>query len=602
MESVPQLVSAVLDKVAPDPLIKGSEKCIKKLGELGSFPALNDVVTGVPESLGACCDTESEWIDTENSASACSLESGGSSNAISGNSLVSDADSLAHSFEPKNVKKCPSGGSIVTYDEAVSKLNEAGECKASDQRVRRGKRVHVDTQLDEQETSANTAPGVGKSAGKAWTDDKHCSYLNSIEATFVRSLYEKDYPNVDLSEQDQDCVESRPMDPGYLTYHAGGELFTSLQRGCYDQREYYRPHYIFAPAPAVFASPWIQHFNPKIAPQGLVAGGVQDVLPGQTSSPGFVDGIHSSSYMYQGVVEEVMESVPVMHDPSHVPHGWNSRHHSQFHASTSAPVRPDANVQGKKRACDLDLDFCADALFRPKKFKSTQQRLAETDLELEEQFVLEQLNQREDAYRLDNRESGRRLDVRSNLLRCTSEGEGHEITPEMLPKNTEAEGKRIEGEPSLEKKVSVDLVESTEDRERRELSCTRHDREVPVGRLADSDRGKKYLDNNENAQDNPWRAGAAESSQHNAGRYEGCSEPENEYAAYRLKVAVDDNGIKSQQDTRYDEDDECKFVTKKSPRACRTYTWGLKGTRRPLLPGNLRETKENGLTVVKEQL
>lgn len=64
-----------------------------------------------------------------------------------------------------------------------------------------------------------------ESAGKAWTDDKHCSYLNSIEATFVRSLLKQDYRTVDLSEQDQDCVESRPMDPSYLAYHHGpGEV------------------------------------------------------------------------------------------------------------------------------------------------------------------------------------------------------------------------------------------------------------------------------------------------------------------------------------------------------------------------------------------
>lgn len=135
------------------------------------------------------------------------------------------------------------------------------------------------------------------------------------------------------------------------------QLFTSLQRGCYDQREYYRPHYIFAPSspPAVLASPWIQHFNPRIAPSTAVGGAAQDMFPGHTSSSsGFADGAHCSNYMYQGVMEEVMESVPVLPDfPP--PQGWNSRFQSQHNASTSAPVRPDTSAQAKKR----NLDPCA---------------------------------------------------------------------------------------------------------------------------------------------------------------------------------------------------------------------------------------------------
>lgn len=53
---------------------------------------------------------------------------------------------------------------------------------------------------------------MAESNGPAWTDDKHCSYLNSIEQTFVQSLFGQDYRTVDASgEDDPDCVESRPM-------------------------------------------------------------------------------------------------------------------------------------------------------------------------------------------------------------------------------------------------------------------------------------------------------------------------------------------------------------------------------------------------------
>ncbi|KAG6542736.1 hypothetical protein Mapa_015811 [Marchantia paleacea] len=583
MESMRQLLSGTIDKVAPDLAITGDKAAdmfSKKFGESVFSPALNDADAG--------CYTESEWAGSEDSA--CSIESDASSNAISINSLVSDADSLAPSCDEKIVEKCPSGGSIVTYDEAVSKINGEGECKAADDRQRRAKRGQADAQFDEEDTSINTAPRVEGSAGKAWTDDKHCSYLNSIEATFVRSLLKQDYGTVDMSEQDQDCVESRPMDPSYLAYHHGpGELFTSLQRGCYDQREYYRPHYIFAPSshPAVLASPWIQHFNPRIAPPTAVGGAAQDMFPGHTtSSSGFAEGVHCSN-MYQGVMEEVMESVPVLPDFP-LPQDRNNRFQSQHNASTSAPVRPDTSAQAKKR----NLDPCAEVMYRPKKLKSTQRKLAETDLELEEQFVLKQLNQKEEGSRIDIRESGSRLDCNSNPHRSNHLEEHDQNDAQNLQGSLPTSQPTGNGEiPQVAKPSAQE--ERSNSREQEDDRKRTGDGESGDGKSPASSEGvssqKDVVDG----------SGQLTGSVEDKG-ITGESVQEPVVTGARLKLSLDESIIKCQADLGYDEHDECNFVAKRSPRACRTYTWGIMGNRRPLLPGNAKDIREDE-TLAKEQ-
>jgi hypothetical protein len=56
-----------------------------------------------------------------------------------------------------------------------------------------------------------------ESVATTWTDDKHSSYLNSIEATFVRNLYKQGFHIMDVNGKsgpaddcEHDCVESQP--------------------------------------------------------------------------------------------------------------------------------------------------------------------------------------------------------------------------------------------------------------------------------------------------------------------------------------------------------------------------------------------------------
>lgn len=57
------------------------------------------------------------------------------------------------------------------------------------------------------------------SVDTTWTDEKHSSYLNSIEATFVQKMYDKEYCSLDVCGHssyssvnlEQECVESHPF-------------------------------------------------------------------------------------------------------------------------------------------------------------------------------------------------------------------------------------------------------------------------------------------------------------------------------------------------------------------------------------------------------
>jgi hypothetical protein len=123
--------------------------------------------------------------------------------------------------------------------------------------------------------------------------------------------------------------------------------------------EYYRPqfkHNFGHSTPAVFLSPWIQHFNPRATTPGN-PGSSQEAEIGNPAT-GFVDGPYGVSNFGNGEVkEEGKESIPNLNNAdsgSSVPHFWSSRYQSQLHASTSGHARTDAGVQTKKRTCNLD--------------------------------------------------------------------------------------------------------------------------------------------------------------------------------------------------------------------------------------------------------
>lgn len=107
-----------------------------------------------------------------------------------------------------------------------------------------------------------TISQTDESGDTTWTDDKHSSYLDSIEATFVQKMYGKEYCSLDLCGHschssvslDQACVESPPFCLNMRKPHeqeiAGVLPFKAPTR----------PWLL---APSVLASPWIQHFKAK---------------------------------------------------------------------------------------------------------------------------------------------------------------------------------------------------------------------------------------------------------------------------------------------------------------------------------------------------
>eukprot|EP00250_Pteridium_aquilinum_P021201 c25052_g1_i1 orf=320-1558(-) len=100
-----------------------------------------------------------------------------------------------------------------------------------------------------------------ESIDTTWTDDKHSSYLDSIETTFVRKMYDKEYCSMDVCGHsshssitlEQDCVESHPF---YLNTRKPHEQAIGLL----PFRGLSRP---WSSTSTVLASPWIQHFKTK---------------------------------------------------------------------------------------------------------------------------------------------------------------------------------------------------------------------------------------------------------------------------------------------------------------------------------------------------
>ncbi|EFJ08631.1 hypothetical protein SELMODRAFT_448001 [Selaginella moellendorffii] len=94
-----------------------------------------------------------------------------------------------------------------------------------------------------------------ESMDTAWTDDRHSSYLSSMEEMFVRNMYDREYCAVDIcgeaaSSCDQDCVESRPL-----------SFFKVMQGGGWQPLPCRRLHSWELPSPNIFSSPWVRHFT-----------------------------------------------------------------------------------------------------------------------------------------------------------------------------------------------------------------------------------------------------------------------------------------------------------------------------------------------------
>lgn len=119
---------------------------------------------------------------------------------------------------------------------------------------------------DGQDSASNSFPRMVDSPDTEWTDEKHSSYLDSIEASFVKKMYDKEYCALDLCGQapkelenlDPDSAESR------LNFPSPFNEFKVWQKGCWQKP----PHFVKcqqSAVPTVLGSPWVQHFRKLVS-------------------------------------------------------------------------------------------------------------------------------------------------------------------------------------------------------------------------------------------------------------------------------------------------------------------------------------------------
>ncbi|KAH9317190.1 hypothetical protein KI387_018959 [Taxus chinensis] len=149
-------------------------------------------------------------------------------------------------------------GDLISAEEICSHLgSKAGESTSAD----------LDRHDEsESESVNNSAPELVDSLETEWTDEKHSSYLDSIEASFVKKMYDREYCSLDLCGQtpkemealDSDCAESR------LNFPSPFNEFKVWQKGCWrtlpDYGKFQRCSF-----PRGVGSTWIQHFKAPVS-------------------------------------------------------------------------------------------------------------------------------------------------------------------------------------------------------------------------------------------------------------------------------------------------------------------------------------------------
>lgn len=132
--------------------------------------------------------------------------------------------------------------------------------------VSRGAGGGVSSNTDGQDSASNSFPRMVDSPDTEWTDEKHSSYLDSIEASFVKKMYDKEYCALDLCGQapkeqenlDPDSAESR------LNFPSPFNEFKVWQKGRWRKPPQFDKGQQSA-VPTVLGSPWVQHFRKLVS-------------------------------------------------------------------------------------------------------------------------------------------------------------------------------------------------------------------------------------------------------------------------------------------------------------------------------------------------
>lgn len=130
----------------------------------------------------------------------------------------------------------------------------------------RGAGGGVSSNTDGQDSTSNLFPRMVDSPDTEWTDEKHSSYLDSIEASFVKKMYDKEYCALDLCGRapkepenlDPDSAESR------LNFPSPFNEFKVWQKGCWRKPPHFDKCQQSA-VPTVLGSPWVQHFRKLVS-------------------------------------------------------------------------------------------------------------------------------------------------------------------------------------------------------------------------------------------------------------------------------------------------------------------------------------------------
>jgi len=385
----------------------------------------------LPKPVSLACSAEDEKASTSvsnQSSSGHSVEMESSAEYCGGGSVTTSDAELEMSSEENQISPRSSNSSgAVSLGSTGNKVeegedddvNEEGCCmqEEADESGWNELEVSVEGSADEEERENNEQAIVKEVHSATWTDDKHSSYLNSMEATFVRNLYGTKNSHPIDDDAEEDCADSHLMSNFDCCTSTPSEFFELLQGGCYQQRAFYRPHTLEPPipsAPAVFASPWIQHFNVKVA---MGSNGTCPLVSNTAAEHSLtklcpvpegtyeIDGNkHEQSGNREVVVDEetrgIEELKPIMVDGSmDVPvtgrhlRGWQNQQKSHGKSLATGSLRMGARSPGQKRP--LELHLSDGDIFLAKKSKT--QQLARKDLEMLEQYVAGQQDQSKHA-------------------------------------------------------------------------------------------------------------------------------------------------------------------------------------------------------------
>eukprot|EP00252_Welwitschia_mirabilis_P014064 TRINITY_DN3108_c0_g1_i1.p1 TRINITY_DN3108_c0_g1~~TRINITY_DN3108_c0_g1_i1.p1 ORF type:complete len:292 (+),score=53.76 TRINITY_DN3108_c0_g1_i1:183-1058(+) len=110
-------------------------------------------------------------------------------------------------------------------------------------------------------SNGDSLPRIVDSVDTGWTDEMHSLYLNTMEATFVKKLYDKEYCAVDLcgqsaiehEDQDPDSAESKLSYPSPFG-------FKVWQKGNWQRSPDFKMTQKTTSS-NILQSPWVQHFR-----------------------------------------------------------------------------------------------------------------------------------------------------------------------------------------------------------------------------------------------------------------------------------------------------------------------------------------------------